>query len=105
MLGIGYEWASLTVTADAAATTTGTPITNSGGSDGWEFVNLQGGVDFRFLDGALGAGPFVTVTFDQYNHQSVSSDNNGGTTGSNAPETGLPRVVLFGIRGDYDLKF
>jgi hypothetical protein len=103
--GFGYEWASLTVTADAAATTAGTPITNSGGSDGWEFVNLQGGVDFRFLNGALGAGPFVTVTFDQFNHQSASSDNNGGTVGSSIQNQALHEWFLFGIRGTYDLKF
>jgi hypothetical protein len=104
-LGFGYEWASLTVTADAAANTTGKAITNSGGSDGWEFVNLQGGVDFRLLNGALGVGPFITVAFDQYNHASVSSDNNGGTTGQSIQNQALHEWFLFGVRGDYDLKF
>jgi hypothetical protein len=104
-LGFGYEWGSLAVTADAAASGTGAAISRSGGSDGWEFVNLNGGVDFRFLNGALGAGPFITFTMSQYDHQSVASDNNGGTTGQSIQNQALHEWFLMGIRGDYDLKF
>jgi hypothetical protein len=104
-VGFGYEWFSATETADAAHSPTGTAATASNGVAGWEFVNLQGGLDFRLLKGALGVGPFVTVTIDQYNHVSSASDNNGGTTGSSITNQSLHEWFLFGVRGDYDLKF
>jgi hypothetical protein len=73
-VGFGYEWLSFTETADAAHSGTGAPVTASGGVDGWEFANLQAGADFHLLNGALGLGPFVSVAFDQYDHQSVASN-------------------------------
>jgi len=102
--GFGYEWASVTATEDAAVTG-GKPATVSGGLDGWEFVNLQGGVDFRLLNGNLGVGPFVNFSLSQFVHQSNPSDTNGGTTGSSIQNQALHEWFLFGVRGDYDLKF
>jgi hypothetical protein len=104
-VGFGYEWLSLTLTADAAASTSGTPIKQSEGVAGWEYVNFQTGLDFRLLNGALGVGPFLTVALDQYNHQSISSDSNGGTTGQSITNQALHEWFLFGAKGDYDLKF
>jgi hypothetical protein len=104
-VGFGYEWLSETLTADTAASATGAPIKNSAGVAGWEFVNFQTGLDFRLLNGALGVGPFLTVTIDQYNHSSSPSDNNGGTTGQSITNQALHEWFLFGAKGDYDLKF
>jgi hypothetical protein len=104
-LGFGFEWLSGTLTADAAHTNTGTAITANSGLSGWEFVQVQGGVDFRLLQGALGIGPFVTLAVDQYSHQSAPSDNNGGTTGSNIQNQAFHEWVLFGAKGTYDVKF
>lgn len=104
-LGFGYEWLSGSVSADAAASGTGAPVTRSSGADGWEFVNIQAGVDFHLLNGALGIGPTVTLTLDQYDHQSVPTDNNGGTQGASIQNQALHEWLLLGVRGSYDLKF
>jgi hypothetical protein len=104
-VGIGYEWFSFTETATAAVSGTGKPVTASGGVAGWEFVNLEGGVDFRLLNGALGVGPFIQLNLDQYDHQSVASDANGGTTGSSIQNQALHEWFLMGVKGSYDLKF
>jgi hypothetical protein len=105
--GFGYEWVSFTETLDAAHSASGSAVTSSSGADGWEFFNLQAGLDFRLLNGALGVGPFVTLTFDQYNHASseVPGNTTGATTGSSIQDQALHEWVLFGVRGDYDLKF
>jgi hypothetical protein len=95
-LGFGYEWLSF-------STSGGNQTVNQGVS-GWEFVNLQAGLDFRLLDGALGIGPFLTLTFDQYSQASVSSDTNGGTTGQSINNQSFHEWLLFGVRGDYDIK-
>ncbi len=104
-VGFGYEWFSFTETADAAHSGAGMPVTQSSGVDGWELLNLQGGVDFRLLNGALGIGPFLTLALTQYDHQSTPTDSNGGTTGSSIQTQALHEWVLFGARGTYDLKF
>ena len=94
--GIGYEWLSATATQNAL-------VQNSGVS-GWEFVNIQGGLDFRLLKGMLGVGPFVQLNIDQYSSQSVPTDTNGGTVGQSIPSQALHEWFIFGARGDFDLK-
>ncbi|HEY4013241.1 MAG TPA: hypothetical protein VGM06_07875 [Polyangiaceae bacterium] len=95
-LGIGYEWLSATATE-------GTVVSNSGFS-GWEFVNIQGGLDFRLLNGMLGVGPFIQVNIDQYSSASVATNTTGGTTGASIPNQTLHEWFIFGARGDFDLK-
>jgi hypothetical protein len=102
-LGFGYEWLSATVTG---------PLTNgagtgtlSSGVDGWEFVNLMGGVDFRLLNGALGIGPFLSLSLAQFDHQSAPNGTNGGTTGSSITSEALHEWFLIGAKGSYDVKF
>ena len=102
-LGFGYEWLSASITGPSA--TTGQNVTLSSGVAGWEFINLQGGADFRLLNGTLGVGPMVSFAISQYDHVSSSSDNNGGTTGSSIPSQALHEWFLIGARGNYDLKF
>jgi hypothetical protein len=104
-VGFGYEWLSATQTATAQASTTGQPITQNSGLSGWEFFNLQAGVDFRLLNGALGIGPFAQLSFDQFSHLSTPSDTNGGTTGQSVQNQAFHEWVLFGAKGTYDLKF
>lgn len=104
-LGFGYEWFSFTETATAAAAGAASAVTQSSGIAGWEYLDLQGGVDFRLLNGALGVGPFIMLAFDQYNHASTPSDSTGGTTGSSIQNQALHEWFLMGVRGDYDVKF
>ncbi|HEY1697394.1 MAG TPA: hypothetical protein VGG39_34770 [Polyangiaceae bacterium] len=99
-LGFGYEWLSGSVSASSA----GTSIKESLGVDGWEFANIQGGVDFHLLDGALSLGPTVTLTIDQYDHVSSPTNTNGATVGSSITNQALHEWLLLGVRGTYDLK-
>jgi hypothetical protein len=94
--GIGYEWLSATLTQGASV--------QNGGFSGWEFVNLQGGLEFRLLKGMLGVGPFIELTIDQYSSESVSTDNNGGTVGQSIPSQALHEWFMLGAKGDFDLK-
>ncbi len=103
-LGSGYEWASISVSADAAHSGTGAPTNASEGESGFEFINLQGGLDFRLLEGTLGIGPFVSFAISQYTQQSIASDLNGGTTGSSITNQALHEWFFVGAHGDYDLK-
>jgi len=45
------------------------------------------------------------VAFDQYSHESVPSDTNGGPAGQSISNQAFHEWFLFGARGDYDLKF
>jgi hypothetical protein len=95
--GFGYEWFS--------ATESPGNTTFHSGFSGWEFLNLQAGLDFRLLDGALGIGPFMAFTIDQYSSQSIPDPNgDGGTTGQSVSNQALHEWLLFGARGDFDLK-
>jgi hypothetical protein len=89
-VGFGYEWLSW------SGSEGGTTLDL--GVSGWEFVNLQGGLDFRLLNGALGVGPFMSLAFTQY-----SSDS--GFASSAFPNQTFHEWFMFGARGDYDLKF
>lgn len=72
--GIGYELLGFGVTASQG----GQEATVSFGASGWEFLNLQGGVDFPLSD-AIALGPFAAFTVGQYD--STSSSCSGDCTG------------------------
>jgi hypothetical protein len=101
-LGFGYEWLSATITGPTATGATGK---ESLGVDGWEFINLMGGVDFRLLNNALGVGPFVSLALSQYDHSSIPTDTAGGTTGKSITSQSLHEWFFIGAKGSYDLKF
>jgi outer membrane protein len=97
-VGTGFEWASVSVSGGGQ--------TFNAGYSGWEIADLEGGVDFRLLNGALGIGPFVNVALAQYSHVSKADANgDGGSVGSSVDNQALHEWVLFGVRGIYDLKF
>jgi outer membrane protein W len=97
-VGFGYEWLSQSLSASAQN------ISRSAGVSGWEFVNFQAGLDVHVLKGALGVGPFLSLTIDQYNSSSVPSDNMGGTMSKSITDQTIHEWFLFGVRGVYDLK-
>jgi hypothetical protein len=95
-VGFGYEWLS--------TSTSGAGGNLSEGISGWEFFNLQAGLDFRLADGLLGIGPFVTLSFDEYSSTSQPTDLHGGTTGGSVSNQSFHEWLLFGVKGDFDLK-
>ena len=97
-VGFGYEWLSVSETEGAASV--------SGGDSGWEFGSIQTGLDIRALDGfPLGIGPFLQFTFNEYTQESVATNSNGGTLGQSIPNQSFHFWFMFGVRGEYDLKF
>jgi outer membrane protein W len=62
-VGIGYEWSSTSLSVDAQ----GQSMDISMDVRGFEYLNLQGGADFK-LSPAFGLGPFVSFSLGQYDH-------------------------------------
>jgi hypothetical protein len=96
-LGLGYEWMSLGVEAEGQEAV----FTSSG----FEFLNLQAGLDFR-LARHLFAGPFVSVSLGQYDEVSVDCDGVlcsalGASTDTEIDDTAIHGWVVLGLRGTY----
>lgn len=95
-IGFGYEW--LTADANFGANQTLASATLRG----WEFVNLQGGVDW-VASHDVAIGPFVSFSFAEYTH--ASTDCSGSACGSGVNESldgkALHNWVVIGVRGAF----
>lgn len=96
-LGIGYEWASISAEGMGAEITTT--------FDGFEFLNLQGGLDISVAE-HVKIGPFLSFSLGQYG--SASSDCSGsaacGAVGSidgDIEDKAIHEWLLIGVRGAY----
>ena len=67
---------------------------------GWEYVNLQGGVDFATSPTAA-IGPFAMFTVDSFDHFSVETP--AGTNDGSVFNTSNHEWLIIGIRGTSDL--
>jgi hypothetical protein len=86
--GVGYEWASVHQEPDDLDTRL----------DGFEFVNLQGGVDWKV--GGFSVGPFAMLTIGQY----ANFEQEGlGETITRDTEKALHQWLQVGLRGRFDL--
>lgn len=97
--GLGYEWLSFGLDASSG----GSSLEISSTVKGFEFVNLQGGVDFRAAKG-LGIGPFLSFTLAQFD--SRSSSCSGACTditfmNGDIPNKALHQWLLLGVRGSF----
>jgi hypothetical protein len=72
-LGLGYEWLTLSASAGSSSA--------SGTVRGFEFANVQAGVDF-VAGRVFRIGPFVMATLAQYSTGSFSVTGSGGGTSS-----------------------
>jgi hypothetical protein len=91
--GGGYEWVGF---SKSSGNTSG-----GGGLSGWEFLNLQAGIDFRATP-AFVFGPFVTLTLTQFDTASSDSGQSSGSASIN--NKALHEWLTIGARGAYDLK-
>jgi outer membrane protein W len=91
-LGIGYEWATLSQSAGGVSLSTTTK--------GFEFVNLQGGLDYK-LSPAFGIGPFLSFSLGQYG--SYSSSGGGQSASGDIDKTAIHEWLTFGVRGAFTL--
>jgi hypothetical protein len=96
-LGIGYEW--LTLSQEAR----GTEI--SGTASGFEFLNLQVGLDIRVLEHFV-VGPFLSFSLGQFSSSSAECSGNcglisSGSVSGDIDDKGLHQWLLIGARGAY----
>lgn len=96
-IGVGYEWMSLGLEAEGQEAV----FTSSG----FEFFNLQMGLDFRVAR-HLFTGPFVSLSFGQYDEISVDCDGGlcsalGASVDSDIEDTAIHGWVVLGLRGTY----
>ncbi len=86
-LGSGYEKLSIGVSGDATGTLA---------FSGWEFANLQLGIDFP-LGGAFRVGPWVSFSIGQYGSLTATGGN-GGFTGGDINQKAIHEWLMGGIR-------
>jgi len=86
--GFGYEWAKFKAEAGAEEL----EITFKG----FEFLNLQGGVDWKVAD-KLSVGPFAMVSIGQYSTGAIDGDD------EDIENKGLHQWLQLGVRGRFDL--
>jgi outer membrane protein W len=91
-LGFGYEWGSLT--AEAAGDEASSSVR------GFEFVNLQGGADFKLAPN-FGLGPFLSFSLGQYAKYSTETIN--GNNNYSIDETAMHEWLTVGVRGAFTL--
>ena len=92
-LGVGYEWANF---SQSGSTSSNGDVTFKG----FQFVNLQVGVDFPISSG-FRLAPFVQLAIGQYSRGTVTS---GGQSGSgDIANTALHELLTFGVRGAINL--
>jgi outer membrane protein W len=91
-LGIGYEMAKLKVEAGGAEAST----TYSG----FEFLNLQGGLDFEAAEG-VGVGPFLSFSLGQYSKAKVETP--AGSVDGDIEDKAMHQWLTLGVRGTFQL--
>lgn len=91
-LGVGYEAASVTAKAG------GQEFSSS--YTGLEFLNLQGGADFKVADG-FGVGPFVSFSLGQYSSAKVESG--GATISQDIDPKAMHEWLTLGVKGSLGL--
>jgi outer membrane protein W len=97
--GFGYEWLSLGFDASLG----GTSVKATSTTKGFEFLNLQGGVDFRAAPG-FGIGPFLSFSLAQFG--SFGGSCSGACTGitianGDITNKALHQWLLLGVRGSF----
>jgi hypothetical protein len=99
--GIGYEW--LTQSIDGGGGKLSTTV------NGFEFINLQGGVDFSVAPN-FGLGPFLLFSVAQYGEGSVSCSGaatslcgGGDSVSKDIDKTAMHQWLLLGVRGTFVL--
>jgi hypothetical protein len=87
-LATGYEWMNVDATAGG--------VTASQGANGFEFLTLQGGADFR-LAPQFGLGPFASFSFARY------SSVTGGGVSTDITDPAVHEWLQIGVRGNFNL--
>jgi len=99
-IGLGYE-----ILNGSAIGTTGVTAGRQEGIafNGFEFVNLQAGLDYKPLAN-LGIGPFLAFSVAEYTNVGESLDG-VSVPGTTITSTAVHEWIYLGVRGEYDLHF
>jgi len=94
-VGIGYEMAKSKTSGG------GQEVVNK--ISGFEFLNLQGGLDFQASEG-LGVGPFLSLSVGQYSkYKKEAPEILGGNSDGDIEDKGIHEWLLIGVRGSFQL--
>ena len=96
-LGVGYEIAS----ASASGETMGQKFDSTASYSGFEFANLQAGLDFEASEG-LGVGPFVSFSIGQFSSANLSVTGQPDQDGD-IKDKAMHQWIVFGVRGAFNL--
>jgi hypothetical protein len=109
-LGFGYEWLNFSDSLSAAATAANFGVSKAVnlnfGPNGWEFLNIQAGIDFRFVRDMVGVGPFVSFSpISEFVSKNVADSSlDGGSQSQSITNQSFHQWLIFGVRGDFDLN-
>jgi len=92
-IGVGYEWLKASESAGGVSLSTT--------AHGWEFFNLQLGLDVPVAE-KFAVGPFVTFGLAQYSSVSLSSSG-GGSASGDVTDKALHEWLFLGVRGTFVL--
>jgi hypothetical protein len=91
-VGAGYEWASIKLEGGGEEAKVG--------YDGFEFLNLQAGADWK-AGGNLSFGPFIMFSLGQYSNFDVESP--AGDFDGDIEEKAMHQWLTIGLRGTLDI--
>jgi hypothetical protein len=87
--GIGYEWNKITEEVGGASA----DVTVKG----WEYLNLQGGADYKVNQG-FSIGPYLMFSIGKYGTMEVEGAGSGDIN-----DTAMHEWLSFGVRGTFNL--
>jgi hypothetical protein len=100
--GVGYEWLSRGAFVEALERQADFSVTYHG----FEFVNVQGGLDVPLSDSSA-FGPFIATTLASYRKASVSCTGSAcdeqASSSESIDDTALHTWVFLGVRGSFRL--
>ena len=101
-IGFGYEW----LTSHADFSSGGAAQTFDGSLSGFEYLNLQLGVDYMATPG-FGIGPFTTLTIGSYGNYdntqtiAISGISQAGDRSGSVNDTAVHAWLIIGLRGTF----
>ena len=104
-LGVGYESLSLHqgYPEQQGFTQPVEPTSADSTFRGWELANLQGGVDFR-LGSAFTLGPFLSVSLDEFTHQSIDYNYPGvANVDGSIYDKAVHEWITLGVKGSFGI--
>lgn len=100
-LGLGHEW----LTADTKVGGSGVSATQHATFDGWDYLDLMAGIDFRTSSG-MGIGPYVEVasgSFDTLNASTAGGGSGSSSSGGISSQASHQWLTL-GVHGTFEVQ-